>query len=206
MPTPHDDARPRSSSHGAARVHPTLGRGGAVAQRRIPKADEHPALGPALFGRADPSETDRGRTSGCRQRAFRREPALDVRRRLRSDCQERIRLAAEQEEQRLYLQRASREYLDAIAPIGTDWIKPHITEAPYLIVVFEQAWSLEDGEKRRRYYVRESVGIAVGFLKEILERPDGERPFLLLPVGYPTTDAEVPVLEKKPLAEIAQFV
>ena len=140
----------------------------------------------------------------------------------------RIRLAAEREEERLYLERASREYLDAIAPIGTHWIKPHITEAPYLIVVFEQAWSLEDGEKRRHYYVRESVGIAVGFLiaalhnaglatlthapspmgflKEILERPDGERPFLLLPVGCPTTDAEVPVLEKKPLAEIAQFV
>lgn len=140
----------------------------------------------------------------------------------------RIRLAAEREEERLYLERASREYLDAIAPIGTDWIKPHITEAPYLIVVFEQAWSLEGGEKRRHYYVRESVGIAVGFLiaalhnaglatlthapspmgflKEILDRPDGERPFLLLPVGYPTPDAEVPVLEKKPFAEIAQFV
>jgi nitroreductase len=140
----------------------------------------------------------------------------------------RIRVAAEREEQRLYLERASREYLDAIAPIGTDWIKPHITEAPYLIVVFEQAWSLDGEEKRRHYYVRESVGIAVGFLiaalhnaglatlthapspmgflKEILERPEGERPFLLLPVGYPTPDAEVPVLEKKPLAEIARFV
>ena len=140
----------------------------------------------------------------------------------------RIRLAAEREEERLYLERASREYLDAIAPIGTDWIKPHITEAPYLIVVFEQAWRLDGGEKRRHYYVRESVGIAVGFLiaalhnaglatlthapspmgflKEILDRPEGERPFLLLPVGYPAPGAEVPVLEKKPLAEIAQFV
>jgi iodotyrosine deiodinase len=140
----------------------------------------------------------------------------------------RIRFAAEREEERLYHERASREYLDAIAPIGTDWIKPHITEAPYLIVVFEQAWSLVDGEKRRHYYVRESVGIAVGFLiaafhnaglatlthapspmgflKEILERPEGERPFLLLPVGYPRQDAEVPLLEKKPLAEVARFV
>lgn len=140
----------------------------------------------------------------------------------------RIRVAAEQEEERLYLERASREYLDAIAPIGTDWVKPHITEAPYLIVVFEQAWRMDGGEKRRHYYVRESVGIAVGFLiaalhnaglatlthapspmgflKEILDRPEGERPFLLLPVGYPAPDAEVPVLEKKPLAEIAWFV
>jgi nitroreductase len=140
----------------------------------------------------------------------------------------RIRSAAEREEERLYLQRASREYLDAIEPIGTDWVKPHITDAPYLIVVFEQAWRLQDGEKRRHYYVRESVGIAVGFLvaalhnaglatlthapspmgflKEILHRPDNERPFLLIPVGYPAPDAEVPTLAKKPLTEIAEFI
>jgi nitroreductase len=140
----------------------------------------------------------------------------------------RIRSAAEREEERLYRQRASREYLDAIEPIGTDWVKPHITDAPYLIVVFEQAWRLQDGEKRRHYYVRESVGIAVGFLvaalhnaglatlthapspmgflKEILHRPDNERPFLLIPVGYPAPDAEVPTLAKKPLTEIAEFI
>ena len=141
----------------------------------------------------------------------------------------RIRAAAEREEELLYTQRASEEYLEAIEPIGTDWIKPHLTDAPYLIVVFEQAWSFDaSGEKRKHYYVRESVGIAVGFLlaalhsaglatlthapspmgflKEILDRPDGERPFLLIPVGYPAPDAEVPALEKKSLAEICQVV
>jgi iodotyrosine deiodinase len=141
----------------------------------------------------------------------------------------RIRRAAEHEEDLLYTQRASDEYLEAIEPIGTDAVKPHVTDAPYLIAVFEQAWSLdEDGERRKNYYVRESVGIAVGFLllalhnaglvalthapspmgflKDILERPENERPFLLIPVGYPAEDAEVPVLEKKPLGEIADFL
>jgi iodotyrosine deiodinase len=140
----------------------------------------------------------------------------------------RIRGAAEREEDLLYTERASDEYLEAIEPIGTDARKPHVTDAPYLIAVFEQAWSRDaDGEKRKNYYVRESVGIAVGFLllalhssglvalthapspmgflKEILERPENERPFLLIPVGYPAEDAEVPVLEKKSLGEIADF-
>ncbi len=140
-----------------------------------------------------------------------------------------IRAAAEREEELLYRERASRQYLEAIEPIGTDWIKPHITDATYLIVVFEQAWSLDEaGVKRKHYYVRESVGIAVGlliaalhgaglatlthapspmgFLREILGRPDGERPFLLIPVGYPAPDAEVPALTKKPFAEVADFV
>ena len=139
---------------------------------------------------------------------------------------ERIRDAAEQEEERLYRERASAEYLGAIEPIGTDWIKPHLTEAPVLIAVFEQAWRRDrDGGKRKHYYVRESVGIAVGFLiaalhtaglatlthapspmgflREILERPENERPFLLLPVGYPAADATVPDLERKPFEEIA---
>src|SRR5215213_11669330 len=112
-----------------------------------------------------------------------------------------------------------------IEPIGTDWTKPHITDAPYVIVVFEQAhgWN-DDGSKRKHYYVRESVGIAVGFLlaslhaaglatlthspapmgflREVLERPENERPFILIPVGYPAEDAEVPDLTKKPLEEI----
>jgi iodotyrosine deiodinase len=140
----------------------------------------------------------------------------------------RMREAAEHEEELLYTQRASGEYLEAIEPIGTDAHKPHVTDAPYLIAVFEQAWSRdENGEKRKNYYVRESVGIAVGFLllalhnaglatlthapspmgflKEILERPENERPFLLIPVGYPAEDAEVPLLEKKSLGEIADF-
>jgi iodotyrosine deiodinase len=140
----------------------------------------------------------------------------------------RIREAAEHEERLLYAERASKEYLDAIEPIGTNAVKPHISDAPVLIAVFEQAWRWEDGEKRKHYYVRESVGIAVGFLitalhlaglatlthapspmgflREILERPENERPFLLIPVGYPAADAEVPALEKKSLGDFAVFV
>jgi iodotyrosine deiodinase len=141
----------------------------------------------------------------------------------------RIRAAAEYEEELLYRERAGEEYLDAIRPIGTDWNKPHLTEAPVLIAVFEQAWRYDElGEKRKHYYVRESVGIAVGFLlaalhdaglatlthapspmrflAEILERPPNERPFLVIPVGYPAPDAEVPRLDKKTLGEIATFV
>ena len=141
---------------------------------------------------------------------------------------QRIRDAAEREEELLYRERASAEYLGAIEPIGTDWIKPHLTDAPVLIAVFEQAWRRDpDGEKKKHYYVRESVGIAVGFLiaalhaaglatlthapspmgflKDILGRPENERPFLLIPVGYPAADAEVPALTKKSLEEIAVF-
>ena len=138
-----------------------------------------------------------------------------------------LREAAEREEKFLYRERASDEYLEAIRPIGTNAVKPHVTDAPVLIVVFEQPWRLEDGEKRKHYYVRESVGIAVGlliaslhaaglatlthapspmgFLKDILGRPESERPFLLIPVGYPAADAEVPDLTKKTLEEIAVF-
>jgi iodotyrosine deiodinase len=145
------------------------------------------------------------------------------------DVKARIRRAAEHEEELLYRERASREYLDAIEPIGTDWIKPHLTEAPVLVVVFEQPWSLdENGEKRKNYYVRESVGIAVGFLivalhnaglatlthapspmgflNEILERPAHERPFVVLPVGYPADDATVPELERKPWDDVVEFI
>ena len=145
------------------------------------------------------------------------------------DVKARIRRAAEHEEELLYRERASREYLDAIEPIGTDWIKPHLTEAPALIVVFEQPWSLdENGEKRKNYYVRESVGISVGFLivalhnaglatlthapspmgflNEILDRPAHERPFIVLPVGYPADDATVPELERKPWDDVVEFV
>ena len=144
---------------------------------------------------------------------------------------ERMREAAEREEKLLYEERATDEYLRALHPIGTDWIKTHITDAPYVIVVFEQSYGIEpDGSRRKHYYVRESVGIATGlllaslhaaglatlthspspmrFLKEILERPDNERPFVLIPVGYPAEDAEVPdiALEKKPFEDVADFV
>ena len=141
---------------------------------------------------------------------------------------QRIRDAAEHEEHLLYAERASEQYLRAIEPIGTNASKPHLTDAPYVIAVFEQAWRWEDGEKRKHYYVRESVGIAVGFLltalhlsglaalthapspmgflTEILERPDGERPFLLIPVGYPAADATVPDLPKKSLEDFTVWV
>jgi nitroreductase len=141
----------------------------------------------------------------------------------------RIREAAEHEEKLLYTERASREYLEVLEPIGTDWSKPHLTDAPHLIAVFEQPWGFdENGEKHKHYFVRESVGIATGFLlaalhnaglatlthspspmgfvKEILQRPENERPFLLIPVGYPAPGATTPTLTKKSLSEIADFV
>jgi nitroreductase len=141
----------------------------------------------------------------------------------------RIREAAEHEEKLLYTERATQEYLDVLEPIGTDWSKPHLTDAPYMVAIFEQPWGFdENGEKHKHYFVRESVGIAtgfllaalhsaglatlthspspMGFLKEILERPENERPFLLIPVGYPAPAATTPTLVKKSLAEIADFV
>jgi len=141
------------------------------------------------------------------------------------EVKRRLREGAEAEERDFYERRATDEWKDAIRPIGTDWVKTHITDAPYVIVVFEQVWSWEDGRKVKHYYVRESVGIAVGFLLaalqaaglcalthtpspmgflgKILERPENERPFILIPVGYPADDADVPDLERKPLEEIA---
>jgi len=141
------------------------------------------------------------------------------------DVKRRIRVAAEEEEQRSYEGRMPDEWLEALRRLGTDWRKPHIEEAPYLIVVFEQAYGIHaDGTKFKHYYVRESVGIAVGFLlaslhqaglatlthtpspmgfvREILERPENERPYVLVPVGYPAAGCSVPDLERKALEEI----
>jgi len=144
-----------------------------------------------------------------------------------------IRAAVEQEERVSYEGRMSAEWLSALAPLGTDWHKPHIEEAPYLIVVFEQAYGIEiDAEgretQRKHYYVRESVGIAVGlllaslhsaglatlthtpspmgFLTRILRRPRNERPFVLIPVGYPAPGCMVPGITKKPLDAIMVVV
>jgi len=136
-----------------------------------------------------------------------------------------LREAAEKEERDFYERRATDEWKEAIEPIGTDWVKTHITDAPYVIVVFEQPWRPgPNGTKIKHYYVRESVGIAVGFLlaalqvsglcalthtpspmgflRELLDRPENERPFILIPVGYPADDAVVPDLSRKPLDEI----
>ncbi|HQR33824.1 MAG TPA: nitroreductase family protein [Blastocatellia bacterium] len=141
----------------------------------------------------------------------------------------RIRVEAEAEEHDFYTRKAPQEWLDALAPLGTDEHKPFLETAPYLIVVFAQSYGvLPDGRKVKNYYVQESVGIAtgmlitavhnaglvslthtpspMGFLNEILGRPANEKPFLILVVGYPTEDAVVPDIGKKPLQEIATFL
>ena len=139
-----------------------------------------------------------------------------------------IRVAAEEEEKEFYQRRAPKEWLEALAPLGTDEHKPFLEDAPYLIVVCGKNHSeLTDGRKVKNYYVHESVGIAtgflitaiynaglvslthtpspMGFLNGILNRPSDEKPFLLLVTGFPSDDAEVPVITKKPLGEIATF-
>lgn len=140
----------------------------------------------------------------------------------------RIREAAEAEEREGYEHRMSPEWLEALEPLGTDWHKTHLTDAPWLIVVFEQAYGIRlEGDQRHKvkhYYVRESVGIAVGFLlaalthaglatlthtpspmgflREILGRPENERAYVVIPVGHPAADATVPDITRKPLDDI----
>jgi len=141
----------------------------------------------------------------------------------------KLREAAEAEERESYERRMSEEWLEALAPLGTDWQKPHFTEAPAILVVFEQVYGVkllrEGGVKKvKHYYVQESVGIAVGlliaaltqaglatlthtpspmgFLREVLGRPENERAFAVLPVGYPAPGARVPDIAKKPLDEV----
>ena len=140
-----------------------------------------------------------------------------------------IREAAETEEREFYEHRAPPEWLAALEPLGTDWEKPFLKTAPYLIAIFYKNYDLlSDGRKVKNYYAIESVGIATGFLitalhhaglatlthtpspmaflNEILGRPKNERPFLLLVAGYPAEDAQVPVIKKKSLEEIAIFI
>jgi nitroreductase len=140
-----------------------------------------------------------------------------------------IRAQAEKEEYDFYHHRAPKEWLDALAPLGTDEHKPYLEIAPYLIVVFAQTHGVNpDGRRVKHYYAQESVGIAtgflitalhhaglvslthtpspMGFLNKILNRPSHERPFLILVVGYPAEGAKVPAITKKPLEEIATFV
>ncbi|MDM4777888.1 nitroreductase family protein [Micromonospora sp. b486] len=132
-----------------------------------------------------------------------------------------LREAAEAEERDFYRRRVSDEWRDALAPLGTDWRKPFLETAPGLIVVFEVH---KGPESPKPYYVKESVGIAVGFLlaalhhaglaslthtpspmrflNDILDRPREERGYVVIPVGYPAADAEVPAIDRKPLDEI----
>lgn len=134
-----------------------------------------------------------------------------------------IREAAEKEEYVNYHGRMSEEWLQDLEPFGTDWNKPFLETAPWLLVIFKKSYDLEGEEKKKNYYVNESVGIACGFLlaaihhaglaalthtpspmnflQQILGRPDNERPFLLIPVGYPADDAVVPDLWRKTAEE-----
>jgi iodotyrosine deiodinase len=144
------------------------------------------------------------------------------------ELKRQIREAAEAEEREFYGGRAPAEWREALAPLGTDEHKPHLTDAPWVLVVFRQAYGVgADGSRRTYYYTTESVGIAVGFLiaaihhmglvtlthtpnpmaflSRLLGRPDNERAFLIMPVGYPAGDARVPDLRRKTLEEIAVF-
>lgn len=139
-----------------------------------------------------------------------------------------IREAAEKEEYESYHGRMSDEWLHDLAPLQTDWHKPFLEIAPYLIVVFKKAYDVDaDGVKKNNYYVSESVGLACGFLlaaihhaglvalthtpspmnflTRILGRPDNERPFLLVPVGYPAESCHVPDLKRKPLSDTVAY-
>lgn len=136
-----------------------------------------------------------------------------------------IRVAAESEEKQFYEHRASKEWLEDLNQFGTDWKKPFLETAPFLIIIFSQVFEKNaDGENRKNYYVNESVGIAAGFLlaalhnaglatlthtpspmnflAKILKRPENERAYLLIPVGYPSKNAKVPIISKKPFSKI----
>jgi nitroreductase len=141
-----------------------------------------------------------------------------------AEVKRRIREAAEAEEKVNYERRFPGEWLDALEPFGTDWHKEFLETAPCLIAVFRIDYGLDGDRKVKHYYVQESVGIAcgfllaalhlaglatlthtpspMGFLSEILDRPKNERPFLLIPVGYPASDAEVPVIGKKASGDV----
>jgi len=142
-----------------------------------------------------------------------------------AELKRRIREAAEEEERINYGGRMSEEWLEDLKPFATDWQKPFLETAPWLVVVFKRAYEVEpDGSKHQNYYVQESVGIATGmllaaahnaglatlthtpspmnFLAELLERPANERPFLLIPMGFPARDCVVPSLLRKPLEQV----
>lgn len=141
------------------------------------------------------------------------------------DIKAEIRRAAEDEEREFYSGRAPAEWLEALAPLGTDEHKPHLVDASWLVVLFRQAYGiLPDGSKRTYYYTQESCGIAAGlfiaavhkmglvtlthtpnpmaFLSDLLGRPANEKAMLVMPVGYPAVDAQVPDIARKPLNEI----
>lgn len=139
-----------------------------------------------------------------------------------------IRVAAEEEEKKNYAGRMPDEWLEDLEPFGTDWQKPFLETAPWLIAVFKKSYDLlPDASRKKNYYVTESVGLATGFLlaaihhaglvalthtpspmqflEQILNRPTNEKAFLLIPVGYPASDAQVPDLNRKNLSEVSVF-
>ena len=140
----------------------------------------------------------------------------------------KIRIGAEIEEKAFYKQKAPESWLSDLNKFGTDWHKEFLEDAPYLIIVFKQIYDLNDGKKYKNYYVNESVGIAcgflltavhraglvalthtpspMGFLEKICERPQNERAFLLVPIGYPLKDAVVPDLQKKQYSDYANTI
>ena len=141
----------------------------------------------------------------------------------------KIRKAAEIEEKEFYGGRAPKEWLDDLNQFGTDWNKPFLEEAPYLIVIFSKKFDInDDGTNKKNYYVSESVGIAsgllltalhnaglvtlthtpspMGFLSDILNRPPSDKPYLIIPVGFPSENAEVPNIKKKTFKEICTIL
>lgn len=144
-----------------------------------------------------------------------------------AELKAKIREAAEKEEYENYHGRMSEEWMQDLAPLETDWKKPFLEIAPYLIIVFKKPYELVDGERKLNYYVNESVGIASGFLiaalhqaglatlthtpspmnflQKILDRPANEKPYLLIPVGYPADDAQVPDLKRKGDGEVVRW-
>ena len=144
------------------------------------------------------------------------------------DVKHQIRLGAEKEEKLFYTQKAPKDWLKDLNKFGTDWHKEFLEIAPYLIVVFKQIYDLDNNIKYKNYYVNESVGIAcgfllsaihsaglvalthtpspMGFLEKICKRPKNERAYLLIPIGYPAADAEIPDLRKKDYNKYADVI
>jgi iodotyrosine deiodinase len=211
--TPVDDAQMRER---AARFHREMARRRTVrdyARRPVPREVIEAAI--ATAGTAP---------SGANLQPWHFVAIGDADRTLRA----RIRDGAEEEERDFYEHRAPQEWLDALAPLGTDWRKPFLEDAPWLIAVFVRPHGLApDGRIVKHYYAVESVGIAtglliaslhqaglvtlthtpspMGFLNELLGRPSYERPFLLLVVGHPAPGAQVPDIARKPLEDIASW-
>ena len=140
----------------------------------------------------------------------------------------KIRIAAEEEEKKFYEKRAPNEWLEDLNKFGTSWQKSFLEKAPALIIIFKQSYDNSGSKKRKNYYVHESVGIAcgfllaaiqnaglvslthtpspMGFLEQILKRPKNEKAYLLIPMGFPKKDAQVPVLNKKPYNESVKVI